>query len=178
MSLNKPGLSYYNRINRGYLMRLRHPIRDRKGIDTIIASLLMVVIVVIASVMVYVYATGLFGALLQPPKTSAEAVNLEYPSFSPNNNQVNLYLRNTGAATVTLISYYVNDNYGNQYSRTGWSSGNTFAPTTLANATITISNACSGCTNIGAPFTFKTGNAYTVNLISSRGGQFSYTIVR
>ncbi len=159
-------------------MILRHPIRDRKGIDTIIASLLMVTIVVIASVIVYVYATGLFGALLSAPKTSAEAVNLEYSSFSPNNNQVNLYLRNTGAATVTLISYYVKDNYGNQYSKTGWASGNTFAPTTLANATLTISSACIGCSNTGAPFTFQTGNAYTVNLVSSRGGQFSYTIVR
>ena len=149
MSLNKPGLSYYHRINEDHNMRLRHPIRDRKGIDTIIASLLMIVIVVIASVMVYVYATGLFGALLTGPKTSAEAMNLEFSSFSPSNNQVNLYLRNTGAATVSLISYYVKDNYGNQYSNTGWSSGNTFAPTTLANATITISSACSGCTGIG-----------------------------
>jgi hypothetical protein len=159
-------------------MRLRHPLRDRKGIDTIIASLLMVVIVVIASVMVYVYATGLFGALLAAPKTSAEAINLEYPSFSPNNNQVTLYLRNTGGSAVTLISYYVKDNYGNQYSKTSWSSGNTFAPTTLANANITISNACVGCTSIGVPFTFQTGNAYTVNFVSSRGGQFSYTIIR
>lgn len=159
-------------------MRLRHVIGDRKGIDTIIASLLMVTIVVIASVIVYVYATGLFGALLVGPKTSAEAINLEYSSFSLSNNQVNLYLRNTGAATVTLASYYVKDNYGNQYANTRWSSGNTFAPTTLANATITISTACAGCTNIGASFTFRTGNAYTVNFVSGRGGQFSFTIVR
>ena len=157
---------------------MRRLIRDKKGIDTIIASLLMVTIVVIASVMVFVYATGLFGALLVAPKTSAEAVNLEYPSFSTNNNQVTLYLRNTGGATVTLTTYYVQDNYGNQWARTGWTSGNTFAPSTLASANITISNACTGCTNVGAPFMFKTGNAYTVNLVSQRGGQFSFTIVR
>ncbi len=159
-------------------MRLRHPIRDRKGIDTIIASLLMVVIVVVASVMVYVYATGLFGALLAAPKTSAEALNLEYPSFSANNNQVTLYLRNTGGATVTLTSYYVKDNYGNQYSQASWNPVYTFTPTTLAQANVTISSACVGCSNIGARFTFQTGNAYTVNLVSSRGGQFSFTIVR
>ncbi len=159
-------------------MRMRRLFRDKKGIDTIIASLLMVTIVVIASVMVFVYATGLFGALLVAPKTSAEAVGLEYTSFSPNNNQVTLYLRNTGGATVTLTSYYVKDNYGNLYSQASWTPVYTFAPTTLAQANVTISSACVGCGNIGTPFTFKTGNAYTVNLVSSRGGQFSFTIVR
>ena len=159
-------------------MRQRHLSRDRKGIDTIIASLLMVVIVVIASVMVYVYATGLFGALLQGPQTSAEAINLEYPSFSPNNNQVTLFLRNTGGSTVTLTGYYVKDNYGNQYSQASLNPRTTFAPSTLAQPNVTIANACVGCSNIGARFTFQTGNAYTVSFISSRGGQFSFTIVR
>ncbi len=158
-------------------MRMRRVIRDKKGLDTIIASLLMVTIVVIASVMVFVYATGLFGALLVAPKTSAEAVGLEYASFSQNNNQVTLYLRNTGGATVTLTSYYVKDNYGNLYSQASWSPV-TFPPTNLAPANVTISNACVGCQSIGTPFTFKTGNAYTVNLVSQRGGQFSFTIIR
>ena len=176
--MNKHGLSYYHSINEADYMRLRRLISNRKGIDTIIASLLMVTIVVIASVMVFVYATGLFGALLVAPKTSAEAVGLEYASFSPNNNQVTLYLRNTGGATVTLTSYYVKDNYGNLYSQANWNSPYTITPTALAPANVTISSACVGCGNIGTPFTFKTGNAYTVNLVSGRGGQFSFTIVR
>ncbi len=139
----------------------------------------MVVIVVIASVMVYAYATGLLGALLIAPKTATEAVNLEYSSFSPNNNAVNLYLRNTGAATVTLVAYYVKDINGNQYGKTSWPGAPAFAPTTWANATILISSACStGCTSTGTPFTFQTGNAYTVNLITARGGQFSFSIIR
>ncbi len=160
-------------------MRLRRPLKDKCGIDTIVASLLMIVIVVIASVMVYAYATGLLGALLIAPKTSAEAVSIEYSSFSPSNKTVNLYLRNTGAALVTLTAYYVKDASGNQYARTSWAGQPTFAPTTLTNETIQISNACtSGCTTTGTAFVFRPGNAYTVNLVTTRGGQFSFTVVR
>jgi len=65
----------------------------------------MVVIVVAASVMVFVYATGLFGALTQAPNLQKEALSLEFSSFGPNNPTYNvtLYLRNTGSAPITLV---------------------------------------------------------------------------
>src|SRR5947199_9238564 len=87
----------------------RKLVRNKKGIDTILATLLMVVIVVAASVMVFVYATGLFGALTQAPNLQKEALSLEFSSFGPNNPTYNvtLYLRNTGSAPTTLVSYYV-----------------------------------------------------------------------
>ena len=62
-------------------LRERRFLKNTRGIDTIIASLMMVVIVVIASVMVFTYATGLFGALLIAPKTATENISLEYASF-------------------------------------------------------------------------------------------------
>ncbi|TMI58573.1 hypothetical protein E6H14_04980, partial [Candidatus Bathyarchaeota archaeon] len=56
----------------------RKLVRNKKGIDSILATLLMVVIVVAASVMVFVYATGLFTALTQPPNLQREALSLEF----------------------------------------------------------------------------------------------------
>ena len=76
----------------------------------------MVAIVVIASVMVYVYATGLFGAIATPQKVATESMSLEYWSF-PTNNTVNLSIRDVGTTPITLKSYYVNDYTGNQYTR-------------------------------------------------------------
>jgi len=143
-------------------LRERRFLKNRRGIDTIIASLMMVVIVVIASVMVFTYATGLFGALLIAPKTATENISLEYASFPSSNSAVNLYVRNTGSTPITLTSYYVKDDSGNQYARTSWSS-----------------SACgSSCTSTGTAFTFSQGQVYTVVLVSARNTQFSLSVTR
>ncbi len=92
-------------------MRFRRLFKNKRGIDTIIASVLMVAIVVIASVMVYIYATGLFGAIATPQKVATESISLEYASFT-SNNTVNLSIRDVGTTPITLKSYYVNDYTG------------------------------------------------------------------
>ena len=142
------------------------------------ASLLMVVIVVIASVMVFTYATGLFTALLVAPRTATESINLEYASFSSNSMTATLFVRNTGSTPITLSAYFVKDVSGNQYAKTGWNVP-TFAPQTLANNTglyIQISSACNGCSTTGAAFTFQQGNVYTFTLVTQRNGQFVLTV--
>ncbi len=140
---------------------------------------MMVVIVIIASVMVFTYATGLFGALLIAPKTATENISLEFASFS-SNSTVNLYIRNTGSTPITLTSYYVKDASGNQYARTNWSPAPApFSPTMLSNPTVLISTACgSGCTSTGTAFTFSQGQVYTVVLVTARATQFSLSINR
>ncbi len=167
-------------------MRAQGLFRNRRGIDTIIASLLMVVIVVVASVMVFTYATGLFGALLVPPRTATENISLEYANFSPSNNNVTLYIRNTGSTPITLKSYYVQDSSGNLYARVSWESGPSpapgpFSPQTLPSQppVILISTACgTSCTYTGTAFNFAPGNPYTVTLVTAINTQFSLMIIR
>ncbi|TMI57304.1 hypothetical protein E6H18_05265, partial [Candidatus Bathyarchaeota archaeon] len=95
--------------------KLKKIIGNKKGIDTILAALLMVVIVVVASVMVYAWSTGLLGTLLVTPQTGKEAMNIENSAFNSVYN-VTLDLRNTGSSSITLNSYYVKDSSGNQWS--------------------------------------------------------------
>lgn len=161
-------------------MRLRSPARNKRGIDTIIASLLMVIIVVIMSVMVYAYSTGLLTALLIAPNQPKEAMKLEYSSFATTDSarNVTLYIRNIGSAIITFTGYYVKDMNGNQYSQINWlGQGPQVSPTLVAPATILISTKCSGCTTTGTAFTFSSGNAYTVTLVTSRNAQFTFNIV-
>src|SRR5207249_3209931 len=66
--------------------KLKKIIGNKKGIDTILAALLMVVIVVVASVMVYAWSTGLLGTLLVTPQTGKEAMNIENSAFNSNVN--------------------------------------------------------------------------------------------
>jgi hypothetical protein len=151
--------------------------KNKKGIDTILAALLMVVIVVVASVMVYAWSTGLLGSLLVTPSAGKEAMNIENSAFS-NSTAATLYLRNTGSASISLITYYVKDNNNNQYSRTTWT-GPTISPNALATTYVNIGASCgSSCTNQGSPFTFVSGNSYTVIVVTSRNNQFTFTIVR
>src|SRR5437870_11673357 len=72
--------------------KLKKIIGNKKGIDTILAALLMVVIVVVASVMVYAWSTGLLGTLLVQPNVGKEALTMDTIAF-PNNNNVTLTLR-------------------------------------------------------------------------------------
>jgi hypothetical protein len=157
----------------------RRLVRNKKGIDTILASLLMVVIVVAASVMVFVYATGLFGALTRAPNLQKEALSLEFSNFGPNNPTYNvtIYLRNIGSSPITLVSYYVKNSNSSQYAKTTWTGPPSITPTTLGQAQLQISSVCN-CTNTGGAFTFSVGNSYTITLISSRGSTFSYSVVR
>jgi len=160
--------------------------RSKRGIDTILASLLMVVIVVVASVMVFTYATGLFTALMVPPRTATENISLEFANFSPNNNNVTLYIRNTGSTPITFKSYYVKDGSGNQYARLNWALGPSPAPGPFSPRqqpspppTILISTACgTSCTYTGIAFNFSPGNVYTVTLVTAINTQFSLAIIR
>ncbi len=152
--------------------------KNKKGIDTILAALLMVVIVVVASVMVYAWSTGLLGSLLVTPQTGKEALSLENTSFS-NGTYATLFIRNTGTASVSFVTYYVKDANQNQYSKTTWSgAGITNQPVNgLINAVVNIGAQC-GCTPPSTTFTFTPGNAYTVVIITSRNNQFTFNIVR
>ena len=162
---------------------MRKIIGNKKGIDTILAALLMVVIVVVASVMVYAWSTGLLGTLLVQPNVGKEAMNSEFAGFS-NGTSLTLNLRNSGSVAISLSSYYVKDATGNQYARTTWSTGpapasGSIAPNGLGVVYLTIGTQCgASCTNTGTSFTYTAGYSYTVVVVTSRNNQFSFTVTR
>jgi hypothetical protein len=159
-------------------MGIRH--FDQKGIDTILATLLLVVIVVSMTVIVYSWSLGIFGNILPSPPTGREILTIENQGFDPNNMKLTLYLRNTGSAPITLASYYIQDQNGNQYARTTWPVPTT-PPASIVNGTgvfLTINTLCSSCTHTGNQFTFQLGNSYTVTIITQRNNQFAFTIIR
>ena len=172
---------------------VRKYLKDKKGINTILASLLMVVIVVVASVMVYAWSTGLLGTLLVTPQTGKESMISEFSGFNSNYN-VTLNLRNTGSVAISLTSYYVKDAAGNQWARTAWSTDNAadrpaaagIAPNGLGVVFILIGTAgtasgqCTSqsCSSSGIAFTFQNAGQYTILVVTSRNNQFSFSVTR
>src|SRR5437879_12542483 len=87
-------------------------------------------------------------------------------------------MKNTGTASISLVTYDVRDNNANQYSKTTWSVYTGIAPNALATVTINIGAQC-GCTAPAAPnnFQFVSGNSYTVIAVTSTHRQLTFTIV-
>ncbi len=160
-----------HRNNKG-VKKLRKILRDKKGIQTILAALLMVVIVVVASVMVYAWSTGLLGSLLVKPTVGQEVLSLDSYTFNTvglnANHNVSLFLRNTGSISVSFSTYYVKDlNSGTQYARpSGWTGG-PINPQTVVRIDITTDNT----------ITFTTGS-WDITTITGRGNQFVYRVTK
>jgi hypothetical protein len=158
-------------------LRLRRS--DRKAVETILAALLLVVIVVVTSLIVFTWSLGFFGAILPAPPGGKEILVIENQAYNNANNNMTVYLRNTGTALTTLVSYYVQDLNGNQCARTNnWTAG-PIAPTQLGKAYLAVPAPPSTyCAWTGTPFTYQPGNGYTISVVTSRNNQFSFTILR
>ncbi len=156
-------------------------IRNRKAVSTILAALLMVVIVVVASVMVYAWSTGLLGGLLVNPRGGArEALNMDAYSF-PSHTFVTINIRNTGAMSVTLVTYYVKDGTGDSYGNTAWTAAQgapqQLAPNAVSPTNFDINTGSCGCTLSGNTFTLTAGPSYTITVVTARNNQFVFTVI-
>ena len=155
---------------------------NKKGIDTILAALLMVVIVVVASVMVYAWSTGLLSSLLVQNPVPKESQNVESFSFLSNNTVVTLSVRNTGSVAIAYSSYYVKDSNGNQIAQVNWSTASGYPaainPNGLGTVNIRIAGSCTGCSGGGSFTQFASGYSYTVTFVTTRNNQFSWTGTR
>jgi len=151
-------------------------LKNRKGIQTILAALLMVVIVVVASVMVYAWSTGLLGTLLVQPNVGKEALNMNTYSF-PSNNNVTLILQNSGSVAVTFTTYYVKNSTGTTWTQSSWNAAPTIQPNQPGTVNIGVSTSGGGSFSTST-FYFVPGNAYTVTLVTSRNNQFQFSVTR
>lgn len=150
---------------------------NKKGIQTIVAALLMVLIVIIASAMIYSWSLGVFGTLLPAPRSGRELLTIENQGFDLTNKNMTVYLRNTGTAPTTLVSYYLSDLNGDVYAKGSWTV-QTIPTAALGKVYILINTACVGCTLSGSAFVFQPGSSYTLTLVTARNTQFSFVILR
>ena len=164
---------------------------NRKGINTILASLLMVVIVVVAAVMVYAWSTGLLGTLLVNPSNVKETLTPDPGSAftcpgAPCMN-VTIYIRNAGSTSVTLASYYVSDSSGDTWQvLTGWTSAPSITPGSVTATNFLIGTSCTTAYGSNCQYTggtnafpgFVSGYAYTVKVVTAKSTPFSFPIQR
>ena len=137
----------------------------KKGISTILAALLLVVIVVVASVIVYAWATGLFGGLMPGSPSVKEGLSMDSYKWT-SNTTATLYIRNVGTVDVTLESYYIEE------------AGQTRSGPTTANNLVIPVNSVQPVPVSPTGFSWVSGHSYTVKLVTTRGTQFAFTVVK
>ena len=108
--------------------------------------------------------------------SAQESLNLDSSTFTSNAN-LTLYMRNTGGVSIQLVSYYVRDALGDQYSLTSFA-GPTIAVNQVVPVSVTIGSSCPSCTLTGNAFTFTSGNSYSIIFVTARSNQFTFTLVR
>ena len=78
-----------------------------------------------------------------------------------------LYIRNVGNVNVTLDSYYVEEEGETKVGHV----------TTIAGTIIPV-NSVQSVTIAPEGFTWVSGHSYTIKLITSRGNQFTFSVIK
>lgn len=141
-----------------------------RGISTIMANLMMLIIVVTLSSMLFIWATSNYSAYLSGAGywyssrslANQERMSIENVFFSKTgsvNNGVTVYIRNVGAVPFTIGSIYVN---GTQY--------NIVLPPVLISQTLTVP-----ITLVGQ--TWVKGDLQTIEVATLRGTLLTITTV-
>ncbi len=152
------------------LKKLARQRRSKRGISTIMANLMMLIIVVTLSSMLFIWATANYSTYLSGAGywyssrslANQERVSIENVFFSKTgtlNNGVTLYIRNVGATPFTIASVYIN---GTQY--------NIALPPVLVSQTLTVPITLTGQT-------WAKGDLQTVEVATLRGTLLTITTV-
>jgi len=130
---------------------------SKKAVSPVIATLLMIAVAVAASVIVYVWSAGLLGTLMGGGGAQVkEQLILEAYNWGTAGS-LDLYLRNVGSSDVVVAAVYVGG-----------------APNTR---TDTISVKVSSKIALSSLTGFTAGTAYTIKVVTSTGGVFSFSAI-
>ena len=98
--------------------------RSVRAISPVIATLLMIAIAVVASLVVYAWVTGYIGG-----STTKAGKAIQLPSFAVDgSNNLHVYVQNVGQGTVQISAIYVNDDlkpFASNYPDNVLAEGNT-----------------------------------------------------
>jgi archaellum component FlaF (FlaF/FlaG flagellin family) len=155
----------------------------KRGVSEIAAAMLLITIAVAASIIIYVYSSGLMGSLqgAQPQQGQyTNQITLEYYDWTANASgtydsslhTLKVTLRNTGSGLAVFAAFYVSG------QAVALKSGSTC---TIFNATSTVTlqpqSSCVAILGIPSGFTISAGFAYAVRIVTRDGGVFSYSCI-
>jgi len=132
-------------------------LKQKKGISTIIAVLLMIVISVAAAVITYIWITGYIGGTMSGIEQQSEQMQISIDAVSNSSSTAfAVVVRNTGDITATVNAIYVGTSTSNLVAATG---------VTSADVAVSSTGSFSGTYGTG----FVKGTTYTIKVVCSDG---------
>jgi flagellin-like protein len=134
-------------------------IRSKRGISTVVASILVLAITVALAVGLLTFGSSFMGSQekMSPPTT--DQIKVENVAFdSPAAGQITVTVRNVGLGDVNIDALYIDG---------------AFKTITSGSGKLTSGNAA----QLEATFAATPGHAYTIKVATSNGGESTYTAV-
>jgi len=137
--------------------------RIRKGVSPVIATVLLILVAVAATVIIWTWVSG--AAANNPTSQPAlqEKITIDAVKYISGDNQVTIYVTNLGPTTVTITAGYVLDaNNGTAVCQSTFTTNNQIDPQSTQSFTVT-------CTN-----SLEAGRPYTAKVVTSNGVSATY----
>jgi hypothetical protein len=154
--------------------------KNRKGISTFIATLLLMVLAVSAGVVIYAYTMGYLGGFGGPQTMGAISIDTSTldPTTTDNADAVIAYVRNIGKATFKCDSVYLD---GVLLATGEWTLKDEKGTTSTADDTVDVAEGKVGTLRIiqdtsTTPDRFVASKTYEIKIIGVDNTQLSFQI--
>jgi flagellin-like protein len=131
--------------------------RAHRAISPIIATIILIVITVVAGAFLYVYATGMMKSGATAQEVNIQSSNLVVPNGAETTGYLTITLQNPGTVAVTSVDLQMFN--GMSVNGTGWIGAIPAGGTATGSATVTVSSSATSAT-------YSSGT-WTINLQSS-----------
>ena len=142
---------------------------NNRAVSQVIAALLLIAIAVAAAILLYVFSIGLLGSLGTGggQQTKEQLIMEAYNWQNGVTGPIALTLRNVGPASIdaALTDIFVN----------GLSAGTLGA--SGCSVTLTPGQSCAADIKVDGLFSWVSGAAYPLKLVTPSGGVFSYSVI-
>ena len=132
-------------------------LKQKKGISTIIAVLLMIVITVAAAVITYIWVMGYIGGTMTGVKTATTQSSITIDDAYNITKFVYVLVRNVGSTNATVSSIYIGTSSSNLANAGTIAGTNKIAPLTMQSLNVTYTS-------------LKKGTTYVVKVVDTDGG--------
>jgi len=142
-----------------------------KGLEPIVAAVLLIVVAVIGAVLIYLWFAGYVTKTTSQAEQMAasEKLKIEAAALDASDRSATLYVRNLGGDVVTLVNAYI--------LRPG-TINPICDPADLTTTPITINPGGLATVSItfGAGCTLSAGNDYVIKIVTQKGTEFAVTV--
>ena len=137
-----------------------------KGISPVIATIILILIAVVAGVLLWLWTSGFTSALPAQQQALYERIKIEGVKVDKTSNQVIAYVRNVGNVDVKISTVYILYPNGTIVEYYSMVTPITISPGEVKEVTADVT-----------PSYYSAGYVYTIKVVTANGAEATYTFV-